>query len=132
VARILGDPAVRRKLGKHRHGFTPAEFRKAAACDELLGLDEEFDLTDTAAPQLDVVAVYGDFAMPLMRVNLPLDRVDIGYSRVIHIFAPDIGAELRQESLRGLDVARHRARLDHCGALPVLPARFVIVQGRPY
>ena len=37
-----------------------AQRRIAPAPDELLGLREEFDLADAAAPELDVVADHGD------------------------------------------------------------------------
>jgi hypothetical protein len=110
-----------------------AQGRIAAAPDELQGLDQELDLADTAFAQLDVVP--GDprrrvrrvrqRAAPV-RVDAPLHRVDIGDGGEIEARAPDEGADRVQERLPQGAVARHRARLDHRRALPVLAHRLVI------
>ena len=113
---------------EHRHGLAAAQLRKAAAGDQLLGLDEELDLADAAAAELDVVALDRDLAMALVRMDLALDRMDVGDRRVVHVFAPDIGLQLLEERLARRDVAGHRPRLDHRGALPVLAAALVVVQ----
>src|SRR5690606_29896525 len=108
------------------------KLREAATGDELLGLNEELDLADAAPAKLDVVALHRDLAMPLVGMDLALDGMDVGNGRIVHIFAPDIGPQLLQEGLPRLDVARQRPGLDHGGALPVLAARLIIGQGRPY
>ena len=79
-----------------------------AAGDQLLGLDEELDLADAAAAELDVVAGDRDLAVALDGVDLPLDRVDVGDGGVVEIFAPDVGRELGEEGLARLDVAGDR------------------------
>ena len=66
----------------------------AAAGDQLLGLDEELDLADAAAAELDVVAGDGDLLVAAMGVDLALDRVDVGDGREVEILAPDEGREL--------------------------------------
>ena len=64
--------------------------------------------------------------MALVRVDLALDRMHVGDGREVEIFAPDKGRELLQERFARVKVARHRARLDEGGALPVLAHAFVI------
>ncbi len=73
--------------------------RHAAAGDQLLRLDEEFDLADAAAAELDVVALDRNRAVALMRMDLPLDRMDIGDRRVVEVFAKDERHEPSQERL---------------------------------
>ena len=92
----------------------------AAAGDQLLGLHEELDLADAAAPELDVVARDRDLAVALMGMDPPLHGVDVGDRREVEIFAPDEGRELAQERFARVDVAGDRPRLDQGGALPVL------------
>ena len=50
------DPAFGVQLGEHVERARAAHRRPPAAEDELLRLDEELDLADAAAPELDVVA----------------------------------------------------------------------------
>ena len=100
-----------------------------AAEDELLGLDEELDLADAAAPELDVVAGDRDLVMAAHGVDLPLHRVHVGDRGEIEIFAPDERREVVEEALAEREVAGDRARLDEGGALPVLPDGLVIGVG---
>ena len=66
---------------------------------------------------------------PLIGVDLPLHRVDVGDRRVVEIFAPDEGREARRRSvLAGGDVAGAGPRLDQRGAFPVLPDALVVVR----
>ena len=116
------------KLPQHvQRARAPRRSRAAAAEDQLLGLHEKLDLADAAAPQFDVMAGDRDLGMALGRVNLPLHRMDVGDGRVIEIFAPDEGGHLAEEVEAQRKIARHRARLDHGGALPVLAERLVIM-----
>ena len=55
-----------------------AQARTAAAEDQLLGLDEELDLADAAAPELHVMAGHDDLGMAPHGVDLPLHGVDVG------------------------------------------------------
>ena len=109
----------------------PAQLRIAAAGDQLLGLDEELDLADAAAAELDVVAGDGDLLVAAMIVDLALDRMDVGDRGEVEVFPPDIGRQLGEEGLAGRDVAGDRARLDQRGALPVLAEALVVLQRAP-
>ena len=84
-------------------------------------LREKLDLADTAAAELDVMTLDGDFAVPAVGVDLLLHRVDIGDRGIIEIFAPDEGRELAKKRLAGRAIARARARLDQCRPLPIRP-----------
>ena len=130
VTGVGGDPAARGKFAKHRHRGAPAQFGKPPAGDQLLGLHEELDLADAAATEFHVVTLHRDLAVPLVRVDLALDRMHVGDCRIVQIFAPDIGLQLPQEGLARRDVAGKRPRLDHGGALPVLATAFVVVERR--
>ena len=102
----------------------------AAAEDELLGLGEELDLADAAAPQLDVVAQHLDRAAAAMGVDLALDRMDVVDGREVEMLAPDVGREVGQEGLADGAVAGHRVGLDHGRAFPVLADALVVELGR--
>ena len=117
------DPGQRIQGGD---GSAIAQFRDAAAPDQLLRLAEKLDLADAAAAQLYVVAVDRDSRAAAMGVDLALDRMHVLNRREIQILAPDIGAQMMQESLACFYIAGHRARLYHGGALPVLADAFVI------
>ena len=97
----------------------------------MLRLDEEFDLADAAAPKLHIMSAHSNIAMTLMGVNLPLDRVHIGDSGIVEIFAPNIGREFRQNLLAGFAVPCNGPRLDHGSAFPVLTTPFVIMKCSP-
>ena len=94
----------------------------------MLGLGEELDLADAAAPELDVVARDGDAAEAAEGVDLPLHRVHVGDGGEVEILAPDERRQILEQHLAGLDVAGPRARLDHRCALPVLAERLVVVE----
>src|SRR6185369_3595559 len=84
----------------------------AAAQDQLLGLDVEFDLSDAAASELEVHPLGRDPLVDLVRVNLSLDRVDVSNGGEVEVLAPDEGQELGQERLRRRHIAGAGARLD--------------------
>src|SRR5437899_13095070 len=90
-----------------------AESRIADAEDQLLGLGEELDLADAAAPQLDVVTQYLDCAAATMGVDLALDRMDVVDGREIEMLAPDVGRELGEEGVADGKGAGDRVGLDH-------------------
>ena len=124
--RLGGDPLLGVKLAEHVERARAAHRWAAAAEDELLGLDEELDLADAAAAELEVVARHGDVFVAARGVDLPLHRMDVGDRRVVEILAPDERRELGEEALAELEIAGGRPRLDHRRALPVLAERFVI------
>ena len=110
--------------------FAAAQLRIAAAGDELLGLDEEFDLPNAAAPELDVVAFHGNGAVAAVGMKLPLHLVDVGKRGEIEIFAPDEGYEIGQEPSARRPVAGALPCLDERRAFPVATFAFVIVERR--
>ncbi len=89
ACRLGGDVAARGQCIEHAQGRPPAQRRVASAEDELLGLHEELDFANAAAPELDVVACDRDRPMPALGVNLALDRVDIVDGGEIEMLAPE-------------------------------------------
>ncbi len=133
LLRNLGrDPADLRQRLECRAGGGDAHLGETPTPDQLLGLGEELDLADAAAAKLDVVPEHGDAAAALVRLDLPLDRVNILDRREVQMTAPEERPELRQEMLAIGDVARDRARLDEGGALPVLPGALVVGERRQH
>ena len=122
--------AGRRQGVQRRKSARDPHLGLAAAPDQLLGLDEELDLADAAAPQLDVVAGHRDGAPALVGVDLALDGMDVLDGGEIQRLAPDERAEEPEEGGTGLGIAGHQPRLDHGGAFPVLPEALVIGLGR--
>src|SRR5213075_2218025 len=89
------------KLG--RGGIREIEFfvqtQQLIAGGQLLGLDEEFDLADAAAPKIDVMALDRDRVVALVSGHLALHRMHIGDRTVVEILAPDKRRDLAQERL---------------------------------
>src|ERR1700694_5224192 len=75
--RVISDPAALGESGERRQGAAAAQLRVAAAGDELLGLNEEFDLADAAAAELDVVAGDRNLGVATKGVDLPLHGVGV-------------------------------------------------------
>ena len=117
-------------VGERRQRVAAAQLGMAAAGDELLGLHEELDLADAAAPELDVVALDRDVLVAAVGVDLLLHRLDVGDRREVEILAPDERRQFLEDRLARGDVAGAGPRLDHRGALPVLPDAAVVVQRR--
>ena len=109
----------------------------APAPDELQRLRQEFDLANAALAELHVVA--GDArqrvarasasAPPLCSIDPPLHGVDVGDRGEVQAAAPDERPDRLQERRAQRQIAGHRARLDHRGALPVLAHAFVVGDG---
>ena len=93
-----GDPAVFGEFDEHVEGPGAAQLRPASAKDQLLRLDEEFDLADAAASEFDVMAGNGDFGMSAHCMDLALHRMNVGDRRVIEIFAPDESGQIGEET----------------------------------
>ena len=106
-----------------------AQFRIAAAEDQLLGLGEELDLANAAPAQLDVVPLDRDVVAALVRRDLALDRVDIPNGPEVQVLAPDEGSDFAQEGFAEGTVAGHGPCLDHGRPLPVLTQRLVVGHG---
>src|SRR3954469_6803468 len=112
-ARLFADPAILLQLPEHCERLAPAQFHMPSAGDELLGLHEELDFADAAASELDVVAFYGDIAMPVIDVNLLLHRLHVGERDIIEMLAPDEGRQMPEKCLTCRDVTGTGARFDH-------------------
>ena len=130
VARVGLDPAIGDQLVEGGERVAIAQGKVAAAGDQLLGLGEELDLADAATADLDVVALDRDLAVAAIGVDLPLHGLHVGDRGEIEILAPHERRKLGEQRLAGRDVAGARPRLDHGGALPVLPDALVVGQRR--
>jgi hypothetical protein len=126
---LLSHTSGARQRLDGRPGRGRAQLGEASAPDELLRLGEELDLADSAAPELHVVAAERHGRPAAMRVDLPLDRVDVLDRGEVEVLAPHIRPERGEERGTRGKVARDGARLDHGGALPVLPQALVIGLG---
>ena len=123
------DPVVDAELAQHVERARAAHLRTAAAEDQLLCLDEEFDLADAAAAELHVVAGHDDAVVAADRINLALHCVDVGDGGVVEVLSPDERREVGEEALAEVEIARRGPRLDQRGALPVLTQCLVIGVG---
>ena len=94
-----GDPVGARQFCQHVEGAPPPQIAIASPGDELLGLDEELDLADAAAAELDVVAGHGQRFVPAHGVDLPLHGVHVGDRR-------EVGREVMREVLGAPYVAK--------------------------
>src|SRR5690606_12695403 len=99
------DPSAGGKRIERRQRLPAAQFGVASARHELLGLGEELDLADAAAPELDVVTFDRDILVAAIGVDLALERLDLGHRREVEILPPDERHELTQEGLARRDVA---------------------------
>ena len=102
---------------------------QAATQDQLLGLDEELDLANAAAPHLEIVAGHPDLAVAPIGVDLPLDRVDVADRGVVQVLAPEKRLECAQEAFARRAISGDHAGLDQGRALPVLAVPFVVLLG---
>ena len=129
VNRLARHPALDEQLFEHLEGARAAQTWPPSAENELLRLNEELDLANASAAELDVVARHGDDFMAAHGMDLALHRVDVGDRGVVEILAPDERGEIAQKGFAQRNVAGDRTRLDHRGALPVLPEAFVVGGG---
>ena len=96
------------------------------AGDELVGAEEELDLTDAARAELDVLAGDPDALVAMVAVYARLHGVDVLQRHIIKMLAPDEGLDPVEEAASGIQVAANRPRLDHGGALPVQADALVV------
>ncbi len=99
VARLERDPVARRE---HLEGFErrpDPQFGMSAARDQLLGLREKLDLADSAAADLDVVALDRDVALAAIDLHLPLHVVDVAKRGKVEMLAPDERRDLGDHRL---------------------------------
>ena len=100
VDRLGRHPFLGVEFAEHVERARAAHPRPAAAENELLRLDEELDLADAAAAELDVVARHDHPLVAAHGVDLALHRVDVGDRGVVEILAPDEGREVGEEAPR--------------------------------
>src|SRR5947209_18941617 len=81
VDRLLRNPSFGLQGGQHVERAPAAQVWQAASKNQLLRLNEKFDLADTAATELQIVAGYGHLPMAAHGMNLPLHRVNVGKDR---------------------------------------------------
>ena len=77
--------------------------------------------------ELDVIA--GDIVdrLVMARLDLALDGMNVANSGEVEVLAPHEGRQHLEESFTCVNVAGHRPRLDHRGALPILAKAAIIV-----
>ncbi len=97
------DPAALDQPLQRDECFAFAQILLTSAGDQLLGLDEELDLANAAAAELDVVAGDADAAEAAEGMDLALHGVDVGDGGEVEIAAPD-------ERRQFLEEAPHRPR----------------------
>src|SRR5688572_9989130 len=99
------------------------------APDQLMDLHKEFDLTNAASADLDIMSRHANIAT-VAPIHLPLDGMDVVDRREIQMPPPHERRDGFEEALACHYVARHRSCLDHSGALPVLADAFIILNRR--
>jgi len=127
-ARHGGNPAALLEPLQRDQGLGRAQLRLPTAGDQLLGLNEEFDLADAAASELDVMAGDGNAGKAVEGVDLAFHRLNVGDGREIEVLAPDVGGQPLEQLGTGGAIAGDGAGLDERGALPVLTEALVVVE----
>ena len=121
------------------HGHRRLQARMPAAPEQLLGVDEEFDIPDAAAAELEVetsgllerglvpaftgeVGVFG--------ADAGLEVGDLLDHREIKVSPPEVGMQAREQRLTRRPVARDHACLDHRQPPPRRrPVKVVVLGG---
>src|SRR4051794_11584012 len=91
ACRLAANPAALGQILKRDQRLSTTQLRMPASRDELLGLDEELDLANATAPELDVVTLDRDFVMALVGGHLALHGMHVGNRAVVKVFAPHEG-----------------------------------------
>src|SRR5260221_12853174 len=91
------DPPSAGEGAQRFAGAGDAQLGQPAAPDQLLRLSEELDLADAAAAKLDVVPGNRDVGAAAMRVDLPLDRMDVLDGGEIEVLAPEKRSQFIKE-----------------------------------
>ncbi len=111
-------------------GFAHPKRRVAPAMDQLVGLGEEFDLADAAAPLLEIEA-RPRYARPrILRPDPRTQAPDLVDSSEIQTASPDKGADGIEKRLAACDIARSGACTDKGGAFPSERRAFVMAGRR--
>ncbi len=106
---------------QHRQRFPALSFGFRPPAMSCWVWTKELDLADAAAAELQIVPPYLHLTVTLHGVDLAFQRLHVGNRREIEILAPNVGLEAIEELSAQHKVARRGPRLDHRGALPVLP-----------
>ena len=123
------QPAGRDQGAERVAGCRHAHLGHPAAQDQLLRLDEELDLPDAAASDLDVVARHPDRAVAAVGVDLALDRMDVADRRVVQQATPQERLQIGEKAVAGDPIAGDHPRLDQRRPLPVLAVALVVLLG---
>ena len=97
-----------------------------------MGLREEFDFADSATAELDIVAENRDPPSAFVRMNLPLDRVNVLDRREVEVFTPKEGLQFLEESSSGGIITRDRPCLDESRAFSILTGALVVGESGKY
>ena len=119
----LRQIAVRAQRLQHAQNGPLLQAAVAATVNQLEGLTDKLDLTDTARAQLDVVLQALALHFTLNHLLEVAQRIDSGK---VQITAIDKGPQHGQQLGASLLITRHHPRLDHRVALPV-PALALVV-----
>ena len=93
-------------------------------------LGEEFDLANTAAPQLEVIVRLGRAGPALFVADAVGQTAHLVDRAEVEAAAPDEGADMVEERLACTDVARTGPRTNERRALPRQRRTFVMRDGR--
>ena len=111
-------------------GPRTAQFGSATTEDQLLGLDIELNLADTASAQFEVYTFGGQSIVDLVNMYLSLDSVDVSDGGKVEITPPDKGLQLLQKPGGGGNVSCTGPRLDVGGPFPILTDALIIFERR--
>ena len=89
-------------------------------------LGKEFDLANTARPQLHIRRDGLEIGAPYFAVDHPLDGLDVANRPIVEITAPDKRLQDFQETVRTRMVSGGRTRLDPDHPLPVLTHTLIV------
>src|SRR5262249_1911245 len=127
VAALLGGQAADLLEPRdRRQRVAMAHLRRLPAVEELEELDDELDVADAAAADLDLDLRSAGREGPLL--DPPFHRLDLADLGTAQVTAIDERRDRVQEGMAQLEVAGDRAALDQRLALPGSPRGLVVAQ----
>ena len=123
-SRLGGDVAAGRQPRQRTERAALLDARVLAAVDELLRLDDELDLADTAAAELHVAGARRRIAQ--RGVDPLLHRLEVLDGAEVEVAPVDEGVELGEERQAEVAIAADRPGLQPHGALPHLAEGLVV------
>ena len=113
------DPPGGGERGQRAAGIGRPQIDVAAAEQQLVGLREKLDLSNTAAPALQIEPRTEFLRAFEIIANAERHILDRLYRRKVDRAAPDEGRDVGEESAAHGKVARHASRTDEGGPLQV-------------